>query len=276
MAKPLVRRIETSTGHWYANDKDQPIPGVTTVLKALPKGALEKWTLKKAVSLALEGEDAWGAYDANTDGNFTDWLIGAGDREANKAATVGTNAHEFAELHMTGQEPDMEALGKKEQKHARCYLDFVEDYQPKPVLVEKVLTYIDPKSNQPLFCGTMDLIAELYWNEANDPTRLPNDWVDGETWLCDYKASAGQPRPSHALQASAYRYSTHYIDEEGQLQEMVPVDHGAVILLNGGKGGSCYRMYKLDTSKVIFHVFKCLLTISNFQKLEDRVILRGM
>lgn len=270
MTKPLVRRIETKTGHYYVDDKDQPIPGVTTILKALPKEALTKWQMRKAVELALKGEGSW---DWNGEGNVVDYLIGAGDREAFKAADIGTNAHEFAEFHMLGKEPDFDALPKKVQKHASCYLDFVKDYQPEPVLVEKVLTYIDPKSNRPLFCGTMDLVAKLY---AANLSRMPNDWVDGQTWLCDYKASSSQPRPSHALQASAYRYSTHYLDEEGQLVEMVPVDHGAVILLNGGSGNSCYRMYKLDTSKVVFHVFKALLTISNFTKIEERTILGEM
>lgn len=273
MTKPLVRKIKTSTGHYYIDDKDNPISGVTTVLKALPKGALEQWTLRKAVSLALEGESKWNWDGAGT---IVDYLIGAGEREANKAATIGTNAHNFAEAHMLGLNPDIEALGKKERKHAECYLNFVEDYQPKPVLVEPVVTYIDSKTNQPLYCGSLDLIAKLTWNDDRDSKRLPNAWVDGETWLCDYKASASQPRPSHALQTAAYRYATHYLDEEGQLQEMVPIDHGAVILLNGGKGESCYRMFKLDTSKVVFHVFKCLLTISNFSKIEQRVIMGEM
>lgn len=302
MTKPLVRRIETKTGHYYVDDKDNPIPGVTTVLKALPKEALTKWQMKKAVSLALDGESAWNDFNPDQE-KLIDWLMAAGDREAFTAADIGTNAHEFAELHMLGKNPELEALGKKEQKHAKCYLNFVRDYQPEPVLVEKVLTYIDPKTNQPLYCGTMDLVAKLTWNDRNkcskceaisdrrlseahicdhlwvpicDPSRLSNDWVDGETYLCDYKASSSQPRPSHALQSAAYRYATHYIDEEGQLQEMVPVDHAAVILLNGGKGESCYRMYKLDTSKVVFYVFKSLLTISNFSKIENRVILQEM
>lgn len=271
MSKPLVRRVETATGHYYVNDKDQQIPGVTTILKALPKEALDKWKIKKAVNLALAGD--WPEYDPTRDGIFVDWLIAAGDREANKAAGIGTDAHNFAEKHMLGEDPIYADLPKKVQKHANCYLDFVRDYQPEPVLVEKVLTYIDPKSNQPLYCGTMDLIAKLY---AANLDRMPNDWEDGQTWLADYKASSGQPRPSHALQASAYRYATHYLDEDGQLQEMVPVDNGAVILLNGGTGNSCYRMYKLDTSRVVFAVFRALLTISNFVKIEDRVILGEM
>ncbi len=275
MSKPLIRRVETVSGHYYLGPDDKPVVGVTTVLNSMKKGALEKWAIKKAVSLALEGESAWKGYTPSQ-GTLVDWLSTAGEREANIAATIGTNSHNFAEAHMTGQEPDFEALGKKEQKHAKCYLDFVEDYQPEPILVEKVLVYIDPKTNYPLFAGSMDLIAKLTWNDVRDHSRLPADWVDGETYILDYKASASQPRPSHALQMSAYRACSHYLDDDGQLQEMVPVDHAAVILLNGGKGQSCYRMIKLDTGPVVFHVFKCLLTISNFSKIEDRCILGSM
>jgi len=273
MSKPLVRRVDTDTGHYYIDDKDQQIPGVTTILKALPKEKLDAWKIRKAVELTMKGESAWTDFDPKKHGKLVDWLAEAGTREGLKAADIGTDAHEFAELHMTGANPDLEALPKKVRKHADCYLDFVRDYKPEPVLVEKVLTYIDPKSNRPLYCGTMDLIAKLY---AANPERMPNWWVDGETWINDYKASSSQPRSSHALQASAYRYATHYLDEEGQLQEMLPVDNGAVILLNGGSGNSCYRMYKLDTSRVVFAVFRALLTISNFMKVEDRVILGEM
>lgn len=279
MSKPLVRRIDTlDGGHYYVDDKDRPISGVTTVLKCLPKGALEKWALRKAVSLALDGEEAWtkAKYDPNRNGNLIDWLTGAGDREAFKAADIGTTAHTFAEAHMLGQNPDLEALIKPAQKHAKCYLNFVADYQPEPILIEKTVTYIDSKSNRPLYCGSLDLIARLTWNDDRDSTRLPNDWVDGEVWNCDYKASASQPRPSHSLQLAAYRHATHWIDEDGSLQEMVPVDHSAVILLNGGKGENGYRMFRLDTSKIVFHVFKCLLTISNFVPIEQRAILNAM
>lgn len=272
MIEPPIKRVESKTGHYYQRADGSVCPGVTTILKVLPKDALVTWQIKQAVELALKGN-----FNDKPEGiELLKWLMAAGDRVSNKAATIGSSAHLFAEAHMLGQDPDIEALGKKEQKHARCYLNFVEDYQPEPVLVERVLVYIDPKTNYPLYAGTMDLIAKLTWNDARDSSRLPNDWVDGETYICDYKASSSQPRPSHALQMSAYRYSTHYLDDDGQLQEMVPVDQAAVILLNGGKGDSCYRMFKLDTSRVVFQVFKSLLTISNFEKIQSRVILGQM
>lgn len=181
MAKPIVRRIETSTGHYYCNDRDEAIPGVTTILKSLPKDALTKWNIKRAVELALAGENKW---DWDGNGTLVDYLIGAGEREAFKAADIGTNAHNFAEAHMLGKNPDIDALGKKEQKHARSYLTFVEDYQPEPVLVEKVLTYIDSKSNQPLFCGTMDLIAKLTWNDGKVCSKCGCNYVPGRKAKC--------------------------------------------------------------------------------------------
>lgn len=257
MAKPPVRRIETATGHYYVDERDNPIPGVTTILKALPKDALVQWQIKKAVTAAMAGEKGMTGKPTGVDPVL--WLMAAGDRESFKAADVGTNAHEFAELHMLGQEPILEDLGKKEQKHANCYLQYVRDHEPQPVLVEKVLTYIDPKTGQPLYCGTMDLVARHN---------------DGYIWLVDYKASASRARPSHALQASAYRYATHWVDTDtGELHEMPEVHRAAVILLNGGGEGKCYRMFELDTSPVVFSVFKSLLRIHNFCKVEERVIL---
>jgi len=271
VAKPIIRRVETSGGHYYVNKNDLPVPGVTTVLNCLPKEAINSWKLRKAVALALEGEGKW---DWDGRGNIVDYLIAAGDREANKAAVIGTNAHDFAEHHMLGENPDLEALGKKERRHVECYLNFVRDYQPDPVLVEKVVTYIDPKTELPLYAGTMDLIAKLTWNDASDPSRLPNNWVDGLTFCLDYKASSSKPRPSHALQSAAYRYATHWLDADtGELHEMVPVDKTAVILLNGGGAGRCFRMYELDSSPVVFSVFKSLMRIHNFSKMEECVIL---
>lgn len=271
--KSPITKVNTPTGHWYQNTvTGEQVPGVTRILNSLPKGALETWRLKKAVSLALKGGDH------ETDGEpLVDWLIGAGDREANQAAAIGTKAHAFAESYLLGENPDLQALNKPERKHAECFLHFVRDYQPESLLVEKVFTYIDPKSGNPLYCGSADLIATLTWNDASDASYLPNDWVDGLTWLCDWKASSSAPRSSHALQTAAYRYSTHWLDEEsGELHEMPTVDKTAVILLNGGSGERCYRMYELDSSPVVFSVFKSLLKIHNFCKIESRVILSEM
>lgn len=267
MGDSPVSRVETATGHYYSRLDGQQVAGVTTILKALPKGKLESWRLRKAVSLALKGEEAW---EIPTGADTVSWLIDAGEREALEAAAIGTGAHNFAEAYMLGFNPTVDTLTKAEKKHAECFLHFVRDYQPTPVLVEKVVTYIDPKTNQPLYCGTIDLVAELTAAEGLD---VPDDWENGLTWLIDYKASSSTPRASHALQAAAYRYATHWIDEDGTLHPMVPVDRSAVILLNGGKSDKCYRGYELDTSPVVFSVFKSLLRIHNFSKIEDRVII---
>lgn len=229
---------------------------------------MESWKIKQAVNLALEGPESWSSKPEDFD--LVTWLSTAGDRVANKAAKTGTGAHDFAEKYMLGTAPPIETLKKAERKHAECFLNFVRDFDPEPVLIEKVLTHLD-KNGQPIYCGTMDILAKLYWKREEDP---PEGWEDGLTWLCDYKASSREPRPSHALQASAYRHATHWLDEDsGDLHEMPHVDRTAVILLNGGPADRCYRMYGLDSSPVVFSVFKSLLRISNFQKVEGRVIL---
>jgi hypothetical protein len=255
--KPLIRRVETDTdGHFYLGPDDKPVPGVTSILKALPKTALEAWTLRKAVTLALKGEESW---DVPEGVNPTTWLIDAGQREALKAAKTGTGAHNFAEQYMLGTNPNLENLNKAERYHAECFLQFVRNFEPEPILVEKVVTYIDPKRGIPLFAGTIDLVAKLN---------------DSLVWMIDYKASSSAPRPSHALQASAYSHSTHWLDTEtGELKPMVKCDRAAVVLLNGGTAEKGYRAFELDTSEVVFSVFKSLLRIYNFGKIEDRVII---
>lgn len=260
MGHPLVRRIETATGHYYIGPDDRKIPGVTTVLKALPKVQLDNWKLRKAVSLALKGDVAWKEMPLGVD--TVTWLIEAGEREAKAAAKIGTGAHNFAEQYLLGSNPDIEELSKAEKHHVECFLQFVRDCKPKPILIEKIITYIDSKTGLPLYCGTIDLMAEL---------------LDGLTWLIDYKASSSQPRPSHALQAAAYRYATHWVDiYTGDLHPMVQCDRTAVVLLNGGSHDKCYRMYELDSSPVVFSVFKSLLRIYNFDKISDRVIIGQM
>lgn len=259
MSLPNISRINTPTGHWYKNlDTGAKICGVTTVLNVLPKKALDEWKIRKAVELSLKSEKSWKKPEDVTPLN---WLVGAADRESMKAADVGTNSHAFAEAYMKGQDPNLEDLEPKERSQANCFLQFVRDHQPKPVLVEPVVVHIDPKTNLPLYCGTVDLVAEL---------------IDEQVWLVDYKGSASKPRPSHALQAAAYVNASHWIDDDGELQPMPKTDRAAVVLLNGGKPNKCYRMYRLDVSPVVFSVFKSLLRIHNFSQIQDRVVLGEM
>lgn len=257
MSNPVVRRIETETGHYYADSQDRPISGVTTILKALPKAQLESWKIRKAVDLALKGEGSWKEKPEGV--SIPTWLIDAGEREALKAAAIGTGAHAFAEAHMLGESPSLDDLSKKERYHSECFLQFVRDFEPEPILVEKVVTYLD-SAGRPLYCGTIDLVARL---------------KDGIVWLIDYKASSSQARPSHALQAAAYLHATHWLDaESGELVEMPKIERSAVVLLNGGSDeNKCYRAYELDSGPIVFSVFKSLLRIHNFSKIEDRVIL---
>lgn len=253
----IVERRETETGHYYWSPKtNSQVPGVTTVLKVLPKEALDNWRLKKAVALALKGEKAWKERPEDVDP--VKWLIEAGEREALTAAAIGTGAHNFAEQYMLGNNPDINDLSDKERYHANCFLQFVRDKEPRPVLIERVVTYIDPKTEIPLYCGTMDLVADLN---------------DGFRWMLDYKASSSDARSSHALQAAAYSHATHWIGDDGTLHPMPKVDRAAVVLLNGGDPNKCYRWYRLDNSLVVFSVFKNLLRIHNFSQVENRVLL---
>lgn len=257
--KPIIRRVESANnGHFYLDSNDRQVTGVTTILKCLPKEALQVWRLRKAVDLALKGEKA--LKDKPNGVSPTTWLIAAGEREGLTAAALGTGVHTFCESFMLGNDPNIDDYNEKERYHINCFLQFVRDFEPKPVLVEKVVVHIDPKTNIPLFAGTIDMMAEL---------------KDGLIWLIDWKSSSSQPRSSHALQAAFYRYATHWLDvETGELHTMPSCDRAAVVLLNGGKcETACYRAFELDASPVVFSVCKSLLRIHNFSQIENRVIL---
>lgn len=253
---PLVRRVETNSGHIYLDDKDDRVPGVTTVLQNLPKPALIDWKVKSAVRLALN-TDKHPKRKPLEGEQLVAWCAESGDRTARKAADLGTAAHDWAEAHMNGEDVDAEELSAAVRPMVDCYLRFVEDWKPSPVLVERLFVYVSPKTGRPMYCGTGDLVADL---------------KDGNRWMLDWKGQTKSPRTTHALQLAAYANSTHWVDEEGELHPMVQCDKGAVILLNGSPD-TCYRMYEADISKDTFNVFMYLLRIHRFMQHEDEVLL---
>lgn len=263
---PLVRRVEVDGGHYYLDDQNNRIPGVTTILKNLPKGALEEWRVRQAVELALdptkhpkkrvlEGRE------------LVDWCAGAGDRVARQAANLGNVAHAVAESELLGKPFDLsEEKNPKILKMVECFRQFVRDWEPVPVLVDGVpfvellVTYINPKTGRPEYCGTSDFCCTV---------------LDGTVVLGDWKGQSKAPRSSHALQAAAYAHATHVVidPEKGTLAPMPKVDRAAVVLLNGGDEDTCYRAFELDISKPVFSIFQSLLRIHRFCEIQDMTIM---
>src|SRR5262249_39320938 len=99
-------------------------------------------------------------------------------------AIRGTAIHEYAQQLLAGQEIQ---VPEDHDGHVNSYLQFVEEWQPRELLVETPIF-----SREFQYAGTVDLVADL---------------ADNRRWLLDMKTSKSEPYPEVALQLAAYRYA---------------------------------------------------------------------
>lgn len=219
-----IRRVDgfTRSGkptHHYADAEGRRVPGVTTLLgDGWPKPALVPWAAKCVAEYAVEQRARIvEVFDAVPDGDLVTEealadlrrdlmrdLKGAHRRAASKAAAKGTEVHAVAERLVAGHAVE---VPEHIADHARHYVEFLERFDPEPVLVETVVY------NLPLgYAGTLDLIADMC----------------GERWILDVKTGRSV-WPEVAWQLAAYAGASHYLDADGEPHPMIPVDRAGVI-----------------------------------------------
>lgn len=200
-----VKRVETARGHKYVDANGTRVPGVTTILdKGIPKPALINWSANTTAEAAV---DRWDELTDLSPSKRLDALKKARYEDKDRAAKRGTEVHALAEKLMKGEEVEVpdELAG-----HVESYVQFLDEFQPKPVLIEAVIM-----SHSYGWAGTLDLIAHF-------PTL-------GKTLLCDVKTNRSGIFGETALQMAGYRYADTYVDEDGQEQPMIQVDGCAAI-----------------------------------------------
>jgi hypothetical protein len=187
----LARRNH-GRGHSYLLDGIKA-PGVTTILRQLPKDALVEWAGKTTAAYAV---DHWDELGALAPSKRLDRLNRARFEDRDAGARRGTEVHRLAEALVSGNEvtvPD-ELAG-----HVESYLAFLDAFEPEPVLVEAVI------ANRAVgYCGTVDLVADML----------------GERWLLDVKTARSGIFGETALQLTAYARAEVYLDAEGNEQKM--------------------------------------------------------
>lgn len=218
-----IRRVEgTYRGrptHHYEDANGRHIPGVTTILdRGMPKPALLPWGIKAVAEYAVNNrEDLAGMPPTD----MLKELKGAPYRERDAAAKRGTEVHHLAERLVRGEAITVPA---ELDRHVAHYVEFLDAFNPDPVLVEVVVYHLEYG-----YAGTLDLVAE----------------VGGETWLLDIKTAKGVYAET-AYQLAAYKYASHYVDADGQAQPMVAVDRCAVVHVTD-KGWSVVPMQADET-----------------------------
>lgn len=203
---PITRKEGRSFGratHWYLDANGLKVPGVTSLLSdGLPKPALVGWGIKSVAEYAV---DHWDEVAALSPSERLKVLKGSPYAERDAAANRGTAVHHIAERLAAGEEVEYE---DELAGHVESALRFLDEWQPRVILAEKSCYNIEFG-----WAGTFDLIAEF---------------PDGRTALLDYKTSKGV-YPDTGLQLAAYRYSTHYTDDDGEAHPMPSVDWCGVV-----------------------------------------------
>ncbi|HEY7007304.1 MAG TPA: hypothetical protein VH395_00100, partial [Jatrophihabitantaceae bacterium] len=184
----------------------QKLPGVTTILGAtLAKPALIEWAGKTTANYAV---DFWDELCELTPSKRLDRLNRARFEEKDAAAKRGTEVHRLAEHLVAGVKVDVpeELVG-----HVEAYVDFLNTWEPEPVMVELVL------ANRTVgYCGTADLVADLH----------------GTRWLLDVKTARSGIFGETALQCCAYAKAEVFLGDDGQehpMSELGPIQRVGAI-----------------------------------------------
>jgi hypothetical protein len=236
-----IKRIDSKTRygkptHWYQID-GRKADGVTTVLKnTVPKPALINWAPKVVAEwVADHPEEIAAMADWNRD-KVVNELKGKPWEQRDAAGNRGTEVHALAERLVKGEEV---AVPEELSGYVESYVKFLDEWQPKPVLVEAVVA-----SRKWTLAGTLDLVADL-----------PN----GERALMDLKTSKGV-YPETALQCAAYRWCEIYLDGDGNEQSLSALGVNASYVVHVRADG--YDVRPLDTSEDVWKVYQHLIWLS--------------
>lgn len=216
---PIRRRQYGRSGHGYLDANGLKVPGVTTILKALPKDALINWAANATADAAI---DRWDELAGMKPAARLAALKKARYEDRDTAANRGTEVHNAAQRYLEGEEIE---LPDDIAGHVESYISFVEDWQPEPLLVEAVVM-----SHRYGYAGTCDLGVTF-----DDPTiiarlaeqmKLPHLVGLGRPvrGIGDIKTSRSGIFPETAWQVCAYRYADVYVDTDGNEQPMPEFD----------------------------------------------------
>ncbi len=195
---PPIRRINSGRGHRYVDANGLTVPGVTTILKALPKDALINWAAETTAEAAL---NRWDELSALPPADRLKTLKRARYDALDTASNRGTQVHKLAEKLIHGESVSIPP--GLDRGYVDSYVRFLDEWDVDPVLFEAVVF-----SHTYGWAGTLDLIA-----------KLPDKGV----CLLDIKTSRSGIFGETALQLAGYRYADQYMADDGP-HDMLEVD----------------------------------------------------
>lgn len=251
-----IRRRGFGSGHGYYVDgmPGEPTrlagyeglvkaPGVTSILRMMPKDTLSQWYSRTAADYAVNHWDELARLPIMARHKQ---IANAPNEDRDAAAGKGTKVHGFAARLVTGEPLRQLDVPDELAGHVRAYAAWLKRYQVEPIATELVVI------NRAVgYCGSIDLIGELR----------------SQVWLLELKTSRSGIWRESALQACGYQNAETYVhlnawDDEHPLKELGIDRCGSVWIRSDG----C-DLRALDTGPDVWAYFQRLA--ANYQAEAD-------
>lgn len=224
--KLAVKGPRGRTYGWPPEEPDMWLPSITRVIGVMDKPAIPRWAAKRVAEQSVEMTRT-GALEALVrvdEAGAVDVLKGAPWRERDKAGVRGDLIHAQLEAHLNGTEPPEKLTGDNltAWHHLERVLDAIDI---EPLAVERTCFGDVDEAASPTaeagYAGTADVFADVELPGKGGRRRV--------RVVIDLKTARTGPYPEAAFQTAAARFSTHMVNEFGDVLPTIETE-GAVIL----------------------------------------------
>lgn len=193
-----IVRNDNGRNHWYVDEETgDRLPGVTTILKALPKDALINWAGTATAEYAV---DHWDELAKLAPSARLKKIQGGRYESRDAAANRGTQVHDMGERLIAGEAVTVPDYLRP---YVDSYVRFLDEFQLRARHVEAVVY-----SDFHRYVGTLDIFGDILLPDMPEYDGLPRD-ADG--FVCDCLIDAKTNRSGifgeTALQLAGYRFA---------------------------------------------------------------------
>lgn len=189
-------------------DREEKVPGVTSILNMIPKPFLTFWASKVTAETAIECLPEITGLALKDRQGAIDFLKRAPQRSTQGAADTGTQVHDFFERIARGE--DIGRVHPDYAPYVKGIHDFNDKYQPEYLFLEDTVW-----SDTHNYAGSFDFIAK----------------IEGEIVMGDAKTTRSGVHSEVAMQLSAYAFADQIIGQDGEIHEIPEIEAGAVVHL---------------------------------------------
>lgn len=260
---PLIENVYKGTGadqqRWYRNNKTKTeVPGVSSIVDMMPKGALTPWAARLAAEWAIGNiDEVTEMLDNDEPKKAIDKIKGASSRYADSAAREGTMVHHYTEAIaravMTGEKPRAERMPEGMTPYLKNYVRFLREFEVEPVMLETVVW------NEEIgYAGRLDMACILHA-------------ISEDLCIVDTKSGASGVWESVSLQQTAYVYAESHWDEEQDILKPMPDVAGAYALWLRPEG---FALIPVDTTSAEVEQLKRLRGSLEWKRTRAKKVIR--